>query len=202
MTISNEMVQAEYERVRVLNDAALDAELSTVVAATAASIAKIAAILRAKEERGHDISGIRLGMVRYLRMVSDGKLLPEAVATFGHRKQVLHKLAGLPPKEQEEFCSGKKPIPHQWTHQTNGAAASTTSRTGSIRVDPDRNAIVVTGVDVVITAKELAYYQSKLDVPRQQMCGGCGEIYGSNPPPRCPKCGGCAFEPASALLVA
>lgn len=203
MTITPENVQAEYERVRLLDDSALDAELSTIITATAENIAKIAAIIRAKEERGHDISAIRVGMVQYLRLVSEGKLIPEAVATFGHRKQILRRLASVPVHHQKSICAGTTPVPREWTHQNHNRSGSHLPRTGQVIVDQEKNAIIVTGVDVVITAKELAYYQSQLVAAnRLKMCSGCGETVGVEPPERCPKCGSRAFEQASSLLVA
>jgi hypothetical protein len=108
---------SEWDRIRSLDDDALNAELATVLQVTAGNIARLALILRAKEERGHDLSSLNIGMLDFLRLVAQGRLQPEAVVNFGHRKSVLKRFIDLPADEQRRYATGAAPLPPEWTER-------------------------------------------------------------------------------------
>lgn len=93
-------MKAEYDRLAALTDDALGDELGATLSLTAQHFAKLAMILRVKEERGHDLSDLKIGMVGYLRKIAYGQLLPEVLADFGHSPSLLRRISGLPTPDQ------------------------------------------------------------------------------------------------------
>lgn len=89
----------DYRRMKRLSDELLDAELSETLELTARHFFKLAAIVRLKEERGHDLSEIP--MIGYLRQIAYGHLLPDVVAHYaGDKPFIVRALAKLPVVDQ------------------------------------------------------------------------------------------------------
>lgn len=67
----------------------------------------MAAIVRELEDRGEDLSQLRLGMTRYLRKIAYGQVSPEVVVRFGEYPLLVDRVAALPTPDQQKLCSGE-----------------------------------------------------------------------------------------------
>lgn len=84
----------------------LRSELNRALDMTAAHLRRLAAIVRLLEERGEDLSDLRLGLLGYLRQIAWGRLLPEIVVRYAEFPSALRAIAALPPPDQERFARG------------------------------------------------------------------------------------------------
>lgn len=103
-------LQAEWDRLKNMSDGELDKELAATLEVSAAHLVKLALIVRQKEERGHDLSDLKIGMIGYLRRIAYGQVVPEVVARFGAAPNLLRKVAALPIPDQKR-CLSPKGIP-------------------------------------------------------------------------------------------
>jgi hypothetical protein len=88
----------------------LRAELSKVLELTARNLMRLALIVRALEERGEDLSDLRLGLLTYLRQIAYGQVLPEVVVRFAESPMLVRAIAALPQPDQRRLASGE-PVP-------------------------------------------------------------------------------------------
>lgn len=93
-------IREECQRLRKLTDDEIGQEFDVALNATTEHFIKLAAIVRVKEERGCDLSELRIGMIDYLRKIAYGQLMPEMMADHGHRASLLKNLANLPLQDQ------------------------------------------------------------------------------------------------------
>lgn len=101
------------EDLRILaamSTAKLRAELSRVLDLTAKNLMRLALIVRALEERGEDLSDLRLGLLTYLRQIAYGQVLPEVVVRFAESPLLVRAIAALPGPDQRRLASGE-PVP-------------------------------------------------------------------------------------------
>jgi hypothetical protein len=189
----------EWNALRAMSDDDLIAAQTEAFAVTEKNLIRLAIIVRIREERGHDLSGIRIGMMRHLRRIADGKLLPEVILKYAGDPLTASRVAKLPIEGQrrcleQNLARARSP--------RYGVPRSQPSGT-HVELDKIRGAIVVTGVRVVITRAELMNLLDQLGGPqRDQLCSGCGETYSHDHPKRCAKCGSYSFEPVAASKVA
>jgi hypothetical protein len=101
-----EQLYPEWERIKRLTDEELDAELVETMEVSAKMLVRLALIVRQKEERGHDLSGITTSMLTYLRKIAYGQLLPEAVSCFLAHPTILKRIAALPIPDQRKCIQG------------------------------------------------------------------------------------------------
>ncbi len=93
--------QSEYE---YKDTEALKASLSEILAITAESIARAATIISILEDRGEDLSQLKIGLMGYLRRVACGQVLPDVVARF-MGSSVLRHVSCLPIQDQQRCLS-------------------------------------------------------------------------------------------------
>jgi hypothetical protein len=84
----------------------LRAALSRSMARTAAELTRLAWIVRVLEERGEDLSDLRVGLLDYLRFIAYGRLVPEAVVRFGSDPALLRAVQALPNPDQRRLAEG------------------------------------------------------------------------------------------------
>lgn len=93
-------LDAAWKQFQAMTDAELDSELTSIMEVAAGNLVRLALILRQKEERGHDLASLKIGMLGYLRKIAYGQLLPDVVARFGSHPGVLRRIATLPLPDQ------------------------------------------------------------------------------------------------------
>ena len=98
-TLAREIVALPTERLRQ--------ELAEVLRLTAANLVRLALIVKTLEERGEDLSDLRIGLLSFVRLIAYGRLAPEAVVAFAGRPLLLRALAGLPLDRQRALVEGE-----------------------------------------------------------------------------------------------
>jgi len=73
---------------------------------TADSIRRVAMIVRELEDRGEDLTDLKLSMLTHLRRVAYGQLAAEAVVRFGGYPLLLQKISQYPLPDQRRLASG------------------------------------------------------------------------------------------------
>ena len=89
-----------------MDDDQLEQALASELRATTEHFIRLASIVRVLEDRGRDLSNIRLGMMTYIRKIAYGQVVPDLVAQYQDKPLVLDRLAQLPPPEQARIASG------------------------------------------------------------------------------------------------
>lgn len=108
MLVSKSVLPAsERERLLALDDAALQQELIDGLRLTAASLMRLACIVRILEERGKDLSDLRIGLLSYLRKIAYGQVLAEVVVRFAEHPDLMRRVSQLPIPDQERLASGE-----------------------------------------------------------------------------------------------
>lgn len=97
-----EQFKPEYAKLERLDDDALDRELLSTLETTARTFVRLALIVRLKEERGQDLSSLRIGMIDALRRIAYGQLLPEVLERFGTKPALLKRVAAVPIPDQRK----------------------------------------------------------------------------------------------------
>jgi hypothetical protein len=72
---------------------------------TAGKLLELAAIVVELEARGEDLAGMRTGLVRHLRAIGSGTLLPDLVVRYAGRERLLERIAALPIAEQQRLVA-------------------------------------------------------------------------------------------------
>lgn len=89
-----------------LGTADLLRELAVQLRHTAESMMRLAWIVRILEERGEDLSGLRLPLINHLRRIAHGQVLPELVVRFAAQPGLLNRVALLPMPDQQRLAAG------------------------------------------------------------------------------------------------
>src|SRR5262245_11330835 len=105
--ITTPPIEAELSRFADLDTESLRAELARCMSDTASHLLRLAAIVRVLEERGEDLSDLKIGMVRHLRRIAYGQILPEVVVRFGSSAMLIDKIGSLPLPDQRRIASGE-----------------------------------------------------------------------------------------------
>lgn len=100
-------IESELSRLSSLGNAALRDELVRCMSDTASHLLRLAAIIRVLEERGENLSDLKIGMVRHLRRIAYGQILPEVVVRFGSSTMLIDKIGSLPLPDQRRIASGE-----------------------------------------------------------------------------------------------
>jgi len=86
----------------------LRTELTASLARTVAEFRRLAWIVRLLEERGEDLTDLRLSLLPYLRKIAYGQLLPEIMIRFSQSPGVMRVVASLPMPDQEKLANGER----------------------------------------------------------------------------------------------
>jgi hypothetical protein len=68
---------------------------------TADNLMEMAMVIREFDQRGIDLSDLRLSLLAYLRRIAYGQTMPEVVALLAGRRDLLQRVAFLPLPEQQ-----------------------------------------------------------------------------------------------------
>lgn len=88
----------------------LKKSLAETMLLTATAFVRGARIVRELEERGEDLTALKLNMLPCLRKIAFGQLDPEAAVRFYHSPSLLAMVGGLPLPDQRRLAAGD-PIP-------------------------------------------------------------------------------------------
>lgn len=91
----------------VLGTADLLRELTVQLRHTAEAMMRLAWIVRILEDRGEDLSGLRLPLINHLRRIAYGQVLPELVVRFAAQPALLTRVSMLPMPDQQRLASGE-----------------------------------------------------------------------------------------------
>jgi hypothetical protein len=82
--------------------------LAEKLSVTAEALEELACIVRILEDRGEDLSALRIGILPLLRKIAYGQLLPGLVAQFAGKPLLLRHAQNLPIPDQRRLLSGEK----------------------------------------------------------------------------------------------
>lgn len=102
-----DLITHELDLIRSCSTEELHQQLAQALSSTAQNLIRMAAIVRELEDRGEDLSQLRLGMTRYLRKIAYGQVSPQVVVRFGEYPLLVDRVAALPTPDQERLCSGE-----------------------------------------------------------------------------------------------
>jgi hypothetical protein len=74
---------------------------------TADNLMEMGMVIREFDQRGIDLSDLRLSLLVYLRRIAYGQTLPEVVALLAGRRDLLQRVAVLPLPEQQRCLDEK-----------------------------------------------------------------------------------------------
>ncbi len=94
--------------VKELSTETLKSELARLLGFTAENLLRLAMVVNELESRGENLSGIRMGILPFLRLIALGKLLPEMVVMHAGSPASLKQIAAMPIEEQRKIASGAK----------------------------------------------------------------------------------------------
>jgi hypothetical protein len=89
-----------------LSTAELRGELSRTLELTAQHLVRLAQIVRLLEERGEDLSDLRIGLLHYLRKIAHGQVLAEVVVRFAEFPALIQRVSALPLPDQQRLAGG------------------------------------------------------------------------------------------------
>jgi hypothetical protein len=92
--------------VEGMTTAQLRQELSRGLRLAADNLLRLALVVKALEARGEDLSGLRVGLLLFLRQIAAGQLLPEVVVRFAGVPSLIERIGRLPHDEQRRLADG------------------------------------------------------------------------------------------------
>lgn len=87
---------------------ALRAELGASLERTAAELVRLAWVVRLLEERGEDLTDLKLDLVPHLRLIAYGQLSPALVVRYGQSGPLMRAARSLPMPDQERLAKGER----------------------------------------------------------------------------------------------
>jgi hypothetical protein len=95
--------------LRGLTTEQLKHELVDRLGLTAQSLLRTACLVAVLEERGEDLSGLKIGLLNHLRKIATGKLLPEIVVQFAGNSKLINRISELSITDQRRILAGADP---------------------------------------------------------------------------------------------
>jgi hypothetical protein len=86
----------------------LKQQLAADMEITAATMIRLAVVIRELEDRGEDLSELRIGLLPYLRLIASGQLSAAAVVRFSARPVALNAIGQLPIRDQDRLAAGER----------------------------------------------------------------------------------------------
>lgn len=99
--------EAAYANLKELPTEKLREQLGRTLKLTAEHLLRLALIVRILEERGEDLSDLRLGLLSHLRRIAYGQVLPEVVVRFAGSPALVQRISNLPLPDQERLAQGE-----------------------------------------------------------------------------------------------
>jgi hypothetical protein len=118
-------------QLRELSTEQLRQELIDRLGLTAESLLRTACLVAILEERGEDLSGLKIGLLDHLRKIAQGQLLPEIVVRFAGDGRLIRRIAELPIPDQQRILAGEDPkAVLQWKKKQHAPQSLTGHRNG------------------------------------------------------------------------
>jgi hypothetical protein len=95
--------------LRTLSTDELKQQLVDRLGLTAESLLRTACLVAVLEERGEDLSGLKIGLLGHLRKIATGKLLPEIVVQFAGNGKLINRISELAITDQRRILAGADP---------------------------------------------------------------------------------------------
>jgi hypothetical protein len=95
--------------LRTLSTEDLRQQLIDRLGLTAESLLRTACLVAVLEERGEDLSGLKIGLLNHLRKMAAGKLLPEIVVQFAGNGKLINRISELAIADQRRILAGADP---------------------------------------------------------------------------------------------
>lgn len=108
LILAREQITAQ---LRELTTEQLRQDLADRLGLTAESLLRTACLVAILEERGEDLSGLKIGIVHHLRRIAQGELLPEIVVRFAGNARSICQIGELPVAQQQRILDGTDPVP-------------------------------------------------------------------------------------------
>lgn len=105
-----EALHLDAAAIEAMGTPELKAELARSLQQSAAHLARLAWIVRVLEERGEDLSDLKIGLLGHLRRIAYGQVLPEIVVRFAESPLLMRKIEMLPIPDQRRIARGE-PVP-------------------------------------------------------------------------------------------
>ncbi|MBU6428711.1 MAG: hypothetical protein KGR26_06875 [Cyanobacteria bacterium REEB65] len=107
--LSEALAKLESQRSELasLSTDRLREELLHALQWTSEGLVRIALIVRTLEERGEDLSGMRVSLLPYLRQIAYGQILPEVIVRFGESPLLVRHVSHLPLPDQARLAAGE-----------------------------------------------------------------------------------------------
>ena len=93
----------EIASLRKLDVDDLKKELVKELGVSVSHLIRLASIVRVLEEKGENLTELRLGMLTHLRRIAYGQLLPETVVALQTSPMLLTRVASLPLPDQKQI---------------------------------------------------------------------------------------------------
>lgn len=100
-------IEIESRGLQAMTSENLRAELAKSMRITAEHLVRMAAIVRVLEERGEDMSDLSFGMLRHLRRIAYGQMMPEVVVRFQDQPLLMDRVSLLPLPDQTRLLAGE-----------------------------------------------------------------------------------------------
>jgi hypothetical protein len=94
-------------QLREMSEPELRSFLAQRLRFTADNLMEMGMVIREFDQRGIDLSDLRLSLLVYLRRIAYGQTLPEVVALLAGRRDLLQRVAVLPLPEQQRCLDEK-----------------------------------------------------------------------------------------------
>jgi hypothetical protein len=94
-------------RLKEMSETELRSYLAQRLQFTADNLVEMAMVIREFDQRGIDLTDLRLSLLVYLRRIAYGQTLPEVVALLAGRRDLLQRVAFLPLPEQQHCVDEK-----------------------------------------------------------------------------------------------
>lgn len=104
--MSTAIARADNFAIATMTTEELRDELVAALKITAESLSRLALIVQTLEERGDDLSGLRIPLLDHLRRIAHGQVLPELVVRFAGKSMLLHRVSLLPMPDQQRLANG------------------------------------------------------------------------------------------------
>lgn len=80
-------------------------QLKICMSDTAKQIRRMADIVKALEDRGEDMSNLRIGMLSYLRRIASGQVDEQVITRYSSLPTLVHRISSLPINDQRKIIA-------------------------------------------------------------------------------------------------
>lgn len=100
-------IAAQRAELQQLTTDELRDQLAAHLQLTAEHMLRTALVVRELEERGEDLTDLKLGLLPYLRRIAHGQVVPELVVRYAGFPALIQRLSSFPLPEQRKIAAGE-----------------------------------------------------------------------------------------------